>query len=334
MQPVVTVVIVNFNAGQYLSKTLAGLAAQTETRFRAIVVDNASSDQSLTDARACLGDDGRFEFILLPTNTGFAAANNLAARKADTPWLALLNPDAIPNRDWLEQLLAATRRHPQAAMFGSTQIDQNNPGLLDGAGDRYFALGIPWRGGHGWPRSTLPPEGEVFSPCGAAALYRTDIYRTAGGLEEAFFCYVEDVDLAFRLRLQGHHCIQVPSAVVHHAGSVTSGGSDSAFARYHGTRNMIWCFMRNMPGPLFYPLLPLHLAAMLLLWLRALATGMWRPVGRGITDAFRGVPSAWRQRHAIQAARSAPVLLIAKGLTWKPQDYLRRAPGISTSGRP
>jgi GT2 family glycosyltransferase len=328
MQPVVTVVIVNFNAGQYLSNTLAGLVAQTETRFRAIVVDNASSDQSIADARACLGDDSRFEFILLPTNTGFAAANNLAARKVDTPWLTLLNPDAIPDRDWLEQLLAATRRHPQAVMFGSTQIDHANPDLLDGAGDRYFALGIPWRGGHGWPRSTLPPEGEVFSPCAAAALYRTDIYRAAGGLEESFFCYVEDVDLAFRLRLQGHHCIQVPSAVVHHAGSVTSGGSGSAFARYHGTRNMIWCFVRNMPGPLFYPLLPLHLAGMVLLWLRTIATGMWRPVGYGIIDALRGFPSAWRQRQKLRIKQEVSVWSIGRQLTWNPISYLRRAPAL------
>ncbi|WP_341895218.1 glycosyltransferase family 2 protein [Ferrovibrio terrae] len=328
-----TVAIVNFNAGHYLSNTLTGLAAQTETRFKAIIVDNASSDQSIADARACLQGDNRFEFIMLSTNTGFAAANNLAARRTDTLWFALLNPDAIPDRDWLEQLLAATGRHPKAMMFGSTQIDQNNPDLLDGAGDRYFALGIPWRGGHGWPRKALPPEGEVFSPCAAAALYRTDIYRAAGGLEESFFCYVEDVDLAFRLRLQGHRCIQVPTAIVRHAGSITSGGRNSAFARYHGTRNMIWCFVRNMPGLLFYPLLPLHLAAMLLLWLRAFATGMWRPVGRGIVDALRGFAPIWRQRHIIQTARSAPALHIAEWLTWKPQDYLRRAPGIISRAR-
>jgi len=83
---------------------------------------------------------------------------------ARAPWLALLNPDATPQPDWLEQLFAATHRHPDAVMFGSTQIDAADAQKLDGTGDHYLATGIPWRGGHAWPVSALPPEGEVFAP--------------------------------------------------------------------------------------------------------------------------------------------------------------------------
>src|SRR3546814_17236622 len=64
------------------------------------------------------------------------------------------------------------------------------------------------------------------------------------------FCYLEDVDLGFRMRLSGHRCLQVVDARVHHVGGVSSGGDGSDFARYHGTRNHVWCFAKNMPLPL------------------------------------------------------------------------------------
>jgi N-acetylglucosaminyl-diphospho-decaprenol L-rhamnosyltransferase len=288
--PAATVVIVNFNAGGHLAAVLTGLRNQDYSAFRAIIVDNASSDSSVAAARPAVQDDVRFDFIESKNNIGFAAAKNLAGSGTDTPWLALLNPDAVPTTDWLEQLMAATDRHPDAVMFGSTQLSLTDPEILDGTGDHYFAAGIPWRGGYGWPRITLPPEGEVFSPCAAAALYRTDIFRAAGGFEESFFCYIEDVDLAFRLRLRGHFCIQVPAAIVHHAGSATSGGPNSDFARYYGIRNMIWCFVKNMPAALFWPLLPFHVVMLIAYGIMASLRGRGRLFLRSIRDAIRGPP--------------------------------------------
>ena len=153
----------------------------------------------------------------------------------------------------------ATTRHPDAVMFGSTQIDAADIRRLDGAGDVYHASGLVWRGHHGAPVGSLPPEGEVFAPCAAAALYRRDLFLEAGGFDEGFFCYCEDVDLGFRLRLLGHKCIQVAGARVHHVGSAITGRR-STFATYHSTRNRIWMFVKNMPMALLVPLLPLHIA--------------------------------------------------------------------------
>ncbi len=333
LPPAVTVIIVNFNAGAHLTATLSGLRAQSHRKFRAIVVDNASTDDSISAARFVVQDDSRFEFIMSDINLGFAAANNLAARQAETIWLALLNPDAVPAINWLEQLMMATKRYPDVAMFGSTQINQQDHTLLDGAGDCYFAAGIAWRGGYGWLHTALPPEGEVFSPCAAAALYRRDIFQTLGGLEESFFCYLEDVDFAFRARLQGHRCIQARNASVYHAGSVTSGGAGSDFARYHGTRNMIWCFVRNMPGPLLWPLLPFHVAAIALLWLKASNAGSRQAVGRGIRDAVSQLRTVWSHRNSIQTSRTVSSWDVAQWLVWNPITYARRtASRIVSSG--
>ena len=241
-------------------------------------------------------------------------------------WIALLNPDAFPESDWLARLMAATRRHPGAAMFGSTQLDASDDRRLDGAGDQYLFAGMPWRGGYGAPVGKMPSEGEVFSPCAAAALYRRDAFVAVGGFDERYFCYVEDVDLAFRLRLAGERCVQVTDARVHHVGGASSdsgdGGSD--FARFHGTRNLVWTFVKCMPGGLFWPLLPIHAAFLMALCLRAALRGRLGPVRRGVGAAIAGLPAAFSQRRRIQHARTATTRDIARVLCWSLPRYLRR----------
>ncbi|MBF0560652.1 MAG: glycosyltransferase family 2 protein [Alphaproteobacteria bacterium] len=326
MAPSVSVLVVNYRSGPLLASCLRALAAQTSADFEAIVVDNGSDEGSVEQAQAAVAGDRRFVFDLAGENLGFSAGNNRAARQASGMWLAMLNPDAFPAPEWLACLLDAARRYPTVAMFGSTQLDASDSARLDGAGDNYFFAGVPWRGGYGWPATALLPEGEVFSPCGAAALYRRDAFEAAGGFDEKFFCYVEDVDLAFRLRLLGHRCIQVPGAVVRHVGGAASGGSESAFARFHGLRNIVWCFVKNMPGPLFWPLLPIHTAILVLLLVRAVPRSQALVVARALGAALAGVPGIWAERRKVQAARRVSWITLARSLTWSPWAYARRAP--------
>lgn len=323
-RPSVSVVVVNYRAGAWLSRCLVALAGQTHRDFEAWVVDNGSDDGSLENAMAAVAGDPRFRFDPADSNLGFAAANNRAARLARADWLALLNPDAIPDADWLENLLQAAARYDGVAMFGSTQVDAIDPGRLDGCGDNYLFAGVPWRGGYGWPVESLPPcDRGVFAPCAAAALYRRDAFAAVDGFDESFFCYVEDVDLAFRLRLRGERCIQVVRARVRHVGGVSTGPLGD-FARFHGMRNMVWCFVKNMPSPLFWLLAPIHGMVLGLLWIKAVARGDGRVVGRALGAAFVGLP--WSSRRKVQAMRRASWRAIAGALTWSPALYLRRAP--------
>jgi N-acetylglucosaminyl-diphospho-decaprenol L-rhamnosyltransferase len=324
--PAFGVLIVNYNSAEQLARTVQALADQTFRDFEAIVVDNQSSDRSFVIARAPVEGDDRFAFIDLDRNTGFAAGNNLAAARARGKWLALLNPDAAPAPDWLAQMICATKRHPNVAMFGSTQIDAQGPGRLDGTGDHYLAVGIPWRGGYRSPIGRLPPEREVFSPCAAACLIRADAFHAVNCFDERFFCYVEDVDLAFRLRLVGHRCIQVRDAVVHHVGGASSSGPASAFALKHGLRNITRCFVRCMPAPLFWLLFPLHVAALLFILAKSIARGESAPVQSALSGSLRTLPDVWTSRRLIQRRRSVPWTTIARALSWNPCAYLRHDP--------
>ena len=243
-------------------------------------------------------------------NLGFARGNNLACTAAaiDSEWIALLNPDAFVEPDWLEALLAAAQSYPAFDVFGSQLVNAADPALLDGTGDAYHVSGLVWRMGHGVPVATFPEQRrEVFSPCAAAALYRRSALLQVGGFDEDFFCYLEDVDLGFRLRLAGYRCLYVPASVAHHVGSGTTGGQHSDFAVYHGHRNLVWTYVKDMPGVLFWILMPMHLAMNLAALILFALRGQGKQMLRAKFDAIRGIAKMWRKRHSIQAARVATV---------------------------
>lgn len=302
----VSVIIVNWNGERFLEQCLTALMTQTVKPHEIILVDNASSDGSVGIVR-------RFpsvRLIELDQNTGFARGNNLAmeAVSAESEWIALINPDAFTEPRWLESLLLSTQNKPEFDVFGSKLVNAAYPTLLDGAGDVYHVSGLVWRMGHGTAVSAAAEnEREVFSPCAAAALYRRSLLRRIGGFDEDYFCYVEDVDLGFRLRLAGHRCLYVPQSVVHHVGSGTTGGQHSDFALYHGHRNLVWTFVKDMPGFLFWLLLPLHVLLNLVTIIWFALRGRGGVIWRAKRDALLGVPKMWRKRQYIQKTRVAPI---------------------------
>ncbi len=315
----ICVVVVTYNTAQFWPRLKAALAAQTYPNWRLIVVDNASNPSQ----RLCQAD-------LLPNatliesevNLGFAAANNLAVQNLEAPFIALLNPDAFPCPSWLSELAAAAGRWPNAAVIGSLQLRSDEPTIYDGEGDELHALGLPYRSSYGKRRIRPAPEGEAFSACAAAALYRMEDWRVCGGFDERFFSYCEDLDLAFRMRLRGRIAVQAPRAIVHHVG----GGSvdqRSVFADFYGRRNRSWTFIKNTPALLFWPLLPLHILVVgfQLLVPRRSGDASWR----GIRAAFAD-KRVWEQRRETQNARVASTWSIAKAMVWSPLKPARRSP--------
>jgi GT2 family glycosyltransferase len=300
----VAVIIVNWNAGDYLRRCLESLAAQRRRPDRIVVVDNASTDGSLDSAAPWLGGS---LVIRLQENQGFAKANNVAAQASkDVDALAMLNPDAFAHSDWLAELVAAAERAPDVACFASHMRFDSNPRYVDGAGDSYHASGRAWRNGHGTLAESWEGSGvEVFAPSAAAALYRRTAFEEAGGFDESYFCYLEDVDLGFRMRLKGHRCEYVPTAIVNHVSSGVAGYR-SNFAVYHGERNMVWTYFKDMPGALFWQYLPQHLLLNLISLFFYPFRGQGRVVWRAKWDALKGLPNILQQRRVVQASRVVP----------------------------
>jgi GT2 family glycosyltransferase len=317
----VTVVIVNFNGGANVVRCLENLAAQTVPPERILLVDNASSDGSLAACRklvaARAGLAERTTIDALGANVGFAAGSNRGFALADTEFVALLNPDAFPEPRWLEALVVAAAAHPECAAFGSRQMLAGRPGVLDGIGDRWHVSGLAWREGHGRPMGPADLVArEIFSPCAAAALYRRTAVVEVGGFDEDYFCFGEDVDLGFRLRLAGHTARYVPDAVVEHVGG---GSSEGRLATYLGHRNLLWTLVKNTPGPILPAALLAHLSQSIFVGVMLGYQGRGGAFARAKWDAVAGLGNCWRKRRGVQAGRRVS--------TWRILSSIDLAPG-------
>jgi GT2 family glycosyltransferase len=324
-QPAATVCVIAYNSGPTLRACLEHLGAQTFRDFETLVIDNASPDPG--DAAIA----AEFPWVRLVQNTdnlGFTGAGNQGAREGRGRWYVLLNPDAYAEPDWLAQLMAATARHPQVRAFTSRQMAADAPGLLDGLGDVMSITGIPYRGGYLNPDTGQAREGEVFSPCGAAMMIDRRLFLDLGGFDETFFCYGEDVDLGYRLQLADEPTLLVPAATIHHVGSASSGGRKSEFAVFHGTRNRFWVLFKNTPGLLLPLVVPLHLMALVLIYLRRENRPHIRLIAKAVKAAFAGAPEMFRARRGVQARRKASLGQIAAAMTWSPRDLSGRRPVI------
>ncbi|MBL7480010.1 glycosyltransferase family 2 protein [Legionella bononiensis] len=313
------VIIINYNSSVYLRKTIKALEKQTYKPYQVIIFDNASIEQLPDDIEHSTLP---LKIIKSPNNLGFATGNNKAIESLNSKvnWIALVNPDAYPHEDWLLEMVRAIEQNPQYSFWGSQLICEQEPHLLDGTGDIYHISGKAWRMNHRKPLSNAPKEiKELFSPCAAAALYRRDAFNAVQGFDDHYFCYYEDIDLAFRLWLSGYKGCYAPKAIVEHTGSATTK-RHSDFYTYHGHRNLVWTYFKNMPFILILITLPLHIMLNILTLFLFMKRGQTATILKSKLDALKDLPRIWKQRKSIQKNRiisSIELLkILKKGLPW------------------
>ncbi|MGB9777649.1 MAG: glycosyltransferase family 2 protein [Anaerolineae bacterium] len=299
--PQVTVIIPNWNGAVHLPTCLDSLRRQTFRDLEIIVVDNGSTDDSL----ALLARDyPEVEVLALGENRGFAGACNAGIRAARGEFVVLLNNDTEADPRWLEEVVAAFRRHPEAGIVASKMRLFDRRDVLHTAGDYYRVDGRPGnRGVWETDRGQYDQEEYVFSACGGSAAYRRTMLDEIGLLDEDFFYSCEDVDLAWRAQLAGWRCVYAPRAVVYHKLSATGGGVTASF--YDG-RNFIYLLVKDYPGDLWRRYWWAILRAQLrLAWeaLRAWRGAAARARLRGMLAGLTGIPRMLRKRRAVQRTR-------------------------------
>ncbi|HXF68931.1 MAG TPA: glycosyltransferase family 2 protein [Thermoflexus sp.] len=240
-EPLISVIIPNWNGAAHLPTCLEALRRQTYARREVLVVDNGSTDDSLQ----LLARYPEVRVLTLGRNRGFAGAVNEGIRAARGEIIVLLNNDTEASPTWLEALAAAFERHPDAGLLASRIMLFDRRDVFHSAGDYYRVDGIPGNRGV-WEKDVgqYDREEEVFSACGAAAAYRRELFDDIGLFDEDFFYSCEDVDLAWRAQIAGWNCWYVPTAVVYHKLSATGGGPTASF--YDG-RNFIYLIAKDYP---------------------------------------------------------------------------------------
>lgn len=302
--PRVSIVILNWNGDQLLPVCLAALEAQTFRDFEVVVVDNGSHDGSPEWLAAHYP---AVRLIRNLTNLGFATANNQGIRAAQAALIMLLNNDAYLAPDCLEKLVKAADGAPGVGMFACKILQYDAPARMDSAGIEVDRAGVAWNRGWGESAARHTQALEVFGPSAAAALYRRTLLDQIGLLDDDFFIYYEDVDLAWRAQWAGWRCLYVPAAEAHHVHSATTGRG-SPFKNFLLGRNKWRAILKDYPFAALAAYLPLMVA----LDLGAALVASWRsrnlgPI-RGRVAVWRDVRQMWRQRRIVQ--RYAPPNLL------------------------
>jgi GT2 family glycosyltransferase len=234
----VTVVVPTLAADDALADCLRSLESQTFDKFEVVVVDNSGS-------RRVHASGGRVRMLSNERNVGFGAAINQAIRDSESPYIAVLNDDAVPHPGWLAALVKAAEARPKAGMFAS-QVRLADTKLLDSAGMLIARDGSSKQRGHGEPPANFAADSDTLFPSGSAALYRRKMLDETGLFDERFFLYCEDTDLGLRARWAGWEGAYVAGAVVDHAYS-KSAGRASALKAYYVERNRLYAAIKNFP---------------------------------------------------------------------------------------
>ena len=240
----VTVVIPNWNGLHLLPACLSALGEQSISDFEIVIVDNGSTDSSVTWIRE---NYPGVRVLVNRENLGFAVAVNQGIGASQSKYVALLNSDTKAGRNWLASLVEAAEGDPHVGMCASKMLFADRPDVINSTGICLDLAGIAWdcRGGEADDDAEQDLQ-EVFGPCGGAALYRRTMLEEIGLFDEDFFAYLEDVDLAWRARRAGWRALYVPAARVlhHHSATAVEG---SSFKSFHLGRNKIWLLVKNYP---------------------------------------------------------------------------------------
>ncbi len=239
-----TVIIPNYNGLHFLKPCLKALDSQTDKDFEVCVVDNGSDDGSTEFLEK---EYPSVRMIAFSENTGFCKAVNAGVKASETPYVILLNNDTVPDKDFVRELIKGLDDNADVFSCASCMLTKQDETILDGAGDLYSALGWAFARGKDKKAADYEKQADIFSACAGAAIYRTEVFKSLGMLDEQHFAYLEDMDLGWRARLHGWRSIYIPSAKVVHLGSGTTGSRHNDFKVRLSARNNIYMIRKNMP---------------------------------------------------------------------------------------
>lgn len=290
-----TVIIPSWHRPDLLQKCLSSLSRQTlpAEEYDIIVVENEARPDTTGDA----GLPPNARVISLATNLGTTGSINRGLEQSSSEYVLLLNNDVELDLRSLEVMVSALRKNLQAGFVTPKLLNSRKPDMIDGAGDALLRGGGSYHLGHNDLDHGQFNEGtSVLLACGAAMLFRRSVLDEVEGLDEDFFAYLDDVDLALRAQMLGYKGVYVPEAIGYHLGSATLGDIFHPRIAEWLTRNQIYLIVKDYPAGACLRLCG-HIFFFQLLWLSLmLRRGRLISYLRGLAAALVGAPRMWRKR--------------------------------------
>ncbi|MTI65573.1 MAG: glycosyltransferase family 2 protein [Firmicutes bacterium] len=241
-----SIIIPNYNGEKFLKECLESLLKQTIRTLEVIIVDNASSDNSINiidNYKNLLN----ISLVKNNQNLGFAKAVNIGIKRSKKKYVFLLNNDVVLKPNTLERLYNCILKDDSIFSVQTKMLQYYKHNSIDDAGDGYTILGWAYQIGNNRSSKLYKEEREIFSACAGATLYRKSFLDNISLFDENFFAYMEDVDIGYRARIHGYKNIYCPQSICYHVGSATSGSKYNEFKIRLAARNNIYVLYKNMP---------------------------------------------------------------------------------------
>jgi GT2 family glycosyltransferase len=251
--PKVSIVIPVWNGREHLSMVLSSLREQTSTEFDTTVVDNGSTDGTLDYLREEWPEVG---VVSIPENVGFAAAANRGIEATAGEHVAFLNDDMELQPDWIERLAHELDSDPRLGLVTGKVMFDHDRTLIYQAGHEYYTYGwCATRGVHEKDEGQYDARLPSVAGTGAGSMYRRAAIEAAGGFDEDYFMYCEDVDLGLRVLLAGYTGLYVPAPVAFHVAGAKTGKTPE-MPRRMLYRNQLVTLVKDVPWSILWRALP------------------------------------------------------------------------------
>ena len=272
----VAVLVLNWNGRTLLQQFLPSWLAHTPDYADLIIVDNGSTDDSVSFLQEHYRD---VHLLAFEENLGFAGGYNRAIEELDYQTVILLNSDVELTSGWLDQPMRLLNSSPEIAAIQPTLRAQRSPKDFEyagAAGGFIDRLGYPFCRGRIFDtieedRGQYADSVDLFWASGACLIIRRAVYREVGGLDTLFFAHQEEIDLCWRLNARGWRIASAPQSIVYHVGGA-SLSADSPRKVFLNFRNNLLMIYKNLPAPTLHRVLfarmILDLVAMLVYLLR------------------------------------------------------------------
>ena len=314
-EPLVSVIIPNWNGKKFLAECIDSLKAQTFNDFETILVDNGSTDGSQEFVAGRYGDSIRV--IRSSKNLGYTGGNNIGIRSARGRYIVLLNNDTKVEPTWLEELVKGIGPDPRVGMWASKIYSYFRKNQIEAVGELIYWDGLNRaRGQYEQDRGQYEKVEEIFFPPGCGGMFRKAVFEEIGLFDEDFFAYGDDAEIGIRARLAGWSCYYIPKAILYHKNS-GSTGQYSPFKAFYVERNRFWITIKYFPLPLlalspfftFYRFAFQAYGALTHQGAAGKFTKIYSPgrliliLLRAYVSGFAHLPQMWRKRNELRPLR-------------------------------
>ncbi len=313
----VAIVVLNYKGIDDTVDCIESLSKQTYDNFTIIAVENGSNDGSVDRFKKLEKQYGdKLVALYNNKNLGFDGGVNTGIRYAineEFYYVALFNNDAVADKDWVKNLVAAAKKQGSGITTGLLLRSDGN--TIDSSGDWLSKWGLGFPRNRGDDTNQAPDGGFVFGASGGATLFSIYMLQRIGIFDEDFFAYYEDVDMSFRAQLAGWKVYYEPSAIAYHKIGQTSARMKSGFTVYQTFKNLPLVFVKNVPFGLLLPVGVRFYTAYWLMVGHAIVRGNGWPALRGVVMSLilsiKKLPTRWH----IQSSKKVPTSYI-KGILW------------------